>query len=266
MDLLNQIREHLPQLTPGERRAAEYILEYPFDAVRFPSSTIAGSAGTSRSNVVRFCQKLGFSGYAEFTYALGRILKDRKHLSPTQKQPSSAETVLQKYLNEFAKLETLYHSTQLREIAKIITSARRVLILGRDHSFFSAQQLSFQLNRAGIGSMATQMDTVMGSYGDILDHQDAVIVFSVQALKQSYEHILKSFREKNVRIVLITTAQKPPVASYADQVVLLPSAARSYSRDMLDEAPTFYLFIELLMEAIHALPALPSVPSEVQEK
>lgn len=254
MDLLNQIRELLPQLTPGERKAAAYILEYPFDAVRFPSSTIAGSAGTSRSNVVRFCQKLGFSGYAEFTYALGRILKDRKHLSPAQEQSPSAETVLQKYLSEFAKLEALYHSTQLREIAEAITSARRVLVLGRDHSFFSAQQLSFQLIRAGIDAITSNMLSVMDAYYDILNDRDVVIVFSVQALKQSYEHILKAFREKNVRIILITTAQKPPVASYADQVVLLPSAARSYSRDMLDEAPTFYLFIELLMEAIHTLP------------
>lgn len=265
MDLLNQIRELLPQLTPGERKAAEYILEYPFDAVRFPSSTIADSANTSRSNVVRFCQKLGFSGYSEFTYALDRSLKDMKHFSSAQEQNTDADTVLQKYLLEFEKLEALYHSTQLREIAEIITSAHRVLVLGKDHSFFSAQQLSFQLNRTGIDSMATHVDSVMGSYCNILDHRDAVIVFSVQALKQSYEHILKAFRATNVRIILITTAQKPPVASYADQVILLPSAARSYSRDMLDEAPTFYLFIELLMEAIHALPSPYSPFSDGQE-
>lgn len=266
MDLLDQIRELLPQLTPGERKAAEYILEYPFDAVRFASATIADSADTSRSNVVRFCQKLGFSGYSEFSYTLDHSLKDQKHISPVPEQSPAAGTVLQKYLNEFEKLDVFYRSTQLREVAGMIASARRVLVLGQDHSYFSAQQLSFRLNRAGIGSVATHMGTVISAYYDILNEQDVIIVFSVQALKQSYENILKSYREKNIKIILVTMANKPPVAKLADHVISLPCVVRSYSSDMLDDAPTFYLFIELLMEAIHTLPAPPSVPSEVQEK
>lgn len=265
MDLLNQIRELLPQLTPGERKAAEYILEYPFDAVRFPSSTIADSANTSRSNVVRFCQKLGFSGYAEFSYTLDHSLKDMKHFSSAQEQNAGADTVLQKYLLEFEKLEALYRSTQLRDVAEAITSARRVLVLGRDHSAFSAQQLSFRLNRAGIAAVPTHVASVMSAYYDILDHQDIVIVFSVQARKESYEYILKPYREKHVKVILITTAKKPPVAGYADQVISLPSVTRSYSSDMLDEAPTFYLFIELLMEAIHTLPTSHPLPTDYME-
>lgn len=265
MDLLNQIRTLLPQLTPGERKAATYILEYPFDAVRFPSSTIAGSANTSRSNVVRFCQKLGFSGYSEFTYALDHSLKGMKHFSATQEQPEDAKNTLQKYLLEMEKMAAFYQSTQLQEIAHLVVSARRILILGRDHSFFSAEQFAFRLNRAGIGAVPTSVDSVMGAYHDILDHRDVVIVFSVQALKESYEHLLKSYREKKAKIILITMSNTPPVAAYADQVVSLPSVARAYSSDMLDEAPTFYLFIELLMEIIHTLPSPHSPSSDDRE-
>lgn len=254
MDLLTQIRTLLPELTPGERKAAEYILEYPFDAVRFPSSTIADSANTSRSNVVRFCQKLGFSGYAEFTYALDHGLRGMKHFSASREQAGEAETVLRKYLNEFEKLGALYHSTQLQEIARLITSARRVFILGQDHSFFPVQQLAFRLNRVGIDAVTTNMPSIMGAYYDMLAERDVVVVFSVQGLKESYEGILKSYREKHIPIILITMAKKPPISAYADQVVSLPSVARTYSGDMLDEAPTFYLFIELLMEALHTLP------------
>lgn len=265
MDLLTQIRELLPQLTPGERKAAAYILEYPFDAVRFPSSTIADSANTSRSNVVRFCQKLGFSGYSEFTYALDHSLRGKKHFSGSQEQTAGTETVLQKYLNEFEKLEAFYRSTQLQEIARLITSARRVLVLGQDHSFFSAQQLTFRLNRAGIAAVPTDLPSIMGAYYDMLDHRDVAIIFSVQARKQSYENLLKPYRDKHIKSILITTAKKPSIFGYVDQVVSLPSVTRSHSSDMLDEAPTFYLFIELLLEAIHALPSPNQLPADNSE-
>lgn len=262
MDLLNQIRELLPQLTTGERTAAEYVLAYPFDVIRFPAAEIAEGANTSRSNVVRFCQKLGFSGYSEFKYALDRSLKNTKHFPDGREEGSVADTVLQKYLSEFSKLDSLYHSTQLREVAEVVSSSRRVLVLGWDHSFYAAQQLAFRLTRSGIGAMAVNLNSVLEAYHNMLDEQDAILIFSVQG--KSYSYLLQQYGERHPKVILITMSKRAPTFGCADQVITLPSVTRSYSRDMLDDAPTFYLFIELLMEAIHALPAPPSAPSEVQ--
>lgn len=252
MDVLDQIREILPELTSGERLAAEYILAYPFDTIRFPAASIAENAETSRSNVVRFCQKLGFSGYSEFKYALNRSLREKKHLP--QKQEDASGTVLKKYISEFEKLDSLYHSTQLQEIAQMITSARRIATIGRDHSSFSAKQMAFRLSRSEFCAIPIDQETALDSYYTLLDQDDVLMVFSVRASRESYEHVLKRYRESGVKIVLVTMVAKPPVAGLADQVVVLPSAAWDYPCDMLDDAVLFYLFTELLLETIHALP------------
>ncbi|MDK2813625.1 MAG: hypothetical protein PWQ08_880 [Clostridiales bacterium] len=254
MNLIDKIKVELDNLTPGERTAAEYILQYPYDAVRFGSSTLADYAGTSRSNVVRFCKKMGFLGFAEFRYELNRTLKQNKQLAPV---PAVQQmTVLQEYLAGFAKLEQFYHSTQLQDIAQWIVNARRILVLGCLHSFFSAQQLAFRLNRATIDAHAVSDFSIMQAYGGILGKSDLVIVFSVQGRKNSYEAQLKQYRSAGVKIVIITVTPHCQLAGFADQTLVLPAIAQEYSSDMIDDMPTFYLFIELLMEAVQKLPAM----------
>ncbi len=254
MNLIDKIKTELDNLTPGERTAAEYILQYPFDAVRFGSSTLADYAGTSRSNVVRFCKKMGFLGFAEFRYELNRTLKQNKQLPPA---PAVQQmTVLQEYLTGFAKLEKFYHSTQLQDIARLVVEARRILVLGCYHSFFSAQQLAFRLNRAMLDAHAISDVSIMQAYGDILKQGDLVIIFSVQGRKSSYEAQLKEYRAAGVKIVIITVTPHCQLEVFANQMVVLPAIAQEYSSDMIDDMPTFYLFIELLMEAVQKLPSV----------
>lgn len=255
MDLLQRIQAIVPQLTPGERLAAEYILAYPFDAVRFPSSTLADNANTSRSNVVRFCQKLGFAGYAEFKFELNHTLQGMKRTPATQS--TDVPTVLQKYLTSFAQLDAFYHSTQLQEVARALAQARRILVLGRDHSSLSAQQLAFRLARSGLDASALSMASMMGAFTPMVTQQDVVVVVSLQGRKESYEDVLVDYQARGVKIILITITKRPPITGYVDHLLVLPSPAHDYSSDMLDDAPTLYLFVEMLIEAIHALPTTP---------
>lgn len=253
MNLMEKIRQELDTLTTGERMAAEYILQYPFDAVRFGSTTLADYANTSRSNVVRFCKKMGFVGFSEFRYELDRTLKGIKQVPPAL-PTEDASNVLQKYLTGFAKLDKLYHSTQLQDVAKLIVAARRVLVMGVFHSAFSAQQLAFRLNRAMVDAHAISDVSIMDAYGGMLQEQDLAIICSVQGRKSNYESTLKVYRTWGVKTVLVTVNPHPQIAALVDQTIVLPAIAQEYSSDMLDDIPTFYLFIELLLEAVQKLP------------
>lgn len=253
MDLFADIRAELPNFTRSERLIADYILEYPFDAVRFGSSVLADYAHTSRSNVVRFCQKLGFSGYSEFRYELGRCLKENPHTQTSTASANNDTNVLQKYTNCFSLLNGLYQSTLLLEVAALLRAARRILVLGHHHSFLSAQQLAFRLNRAHYDAYALGDVSIIGEYETISSPKDVVVVFSIQGRKESYEENLKGYRDHGVKIVLVTVTPNAPISPLADYVIALPCITRQYQNEMLDDAPTFYLFIELLLEAMNSI-------------
>ena len=69
MTVLENMQAVLPSLPKNERKAAEYLLNYPHDIQRRSAEIIAQDAGISRSAIVRLCQKLGYQGWSEFKYA-----------------------------------------------------------------------------------------------------------------------------------------------------------------------------------------------------
>lgn len=65
-----QIRRHYPSLTNAEKSLADYILQYPSEAVDLSAAALAARAGTAPSAVIRFCKSLGYDGFSAFKLQL----------------------------------------------------------------------------------------------------------------------------------------------------------------------------------------------------
>ncbi len=72
-----RILEHVEDLPPQQRSIASYLLEH-LDTVPFLSvPELARRCGVSEATVVRFGQRIGFSGFAELKMALVELLQNR---------------------------------------------------------------------------------------------------------------------------------------------------------------------------------------------
>ncbi|WP_024296384.1 MurR/RpiR family transcriptional regulator [Lacrimispora indolis] len=252
MNILEKIKDNMSNFTVGERLVAEYAIQFPVDVVRYSAEALAEHCNTSRSNVVRLCKKLGYTGFSEFKYEMNRYMNTphavtKKHLTQEEGDSLSA---FRKYLNCFSQLETLYNSSQLKLIAEIILRSNKIIILGHYHSFFSAQQLEFRLNRCRIDAHAINDLSTTEAFGEILTQEDTVIIFSISGGKIYHDSVC-TFRKRGVNIILITMTENSPISRYTDMKVILPCITRLYDESVLDDAPTFYLFIELLIEEIN---------------
>lgn len=251
MNILEKIDKNTANYTVGERLVADYVTKYPIDVVRYSAEALAERCNTSRSNVVRLCKKLGYNGFSEFKYEMNRYMNSPhssvKNHSSTD--PENLRSAYQKYLNCFTLLENMYNSTQLKQIAEIILNANKIMILGQYHSFFSAQQLEFRLNRCRIDAHALSDVSSMEALGEMLTQKDVVIIFSISGGKV-YHDIVTGCRKRGSKIILITMTENPPISRYADIIIVLPCITRLYGESILDDAPTFYFFIELLIEEI----------------
>ena len=61
-------------LTKSEIEIMEYIKKNPMDIVQFSIIQIAEKANTSKSAVIRLCQKIGYDGFSEFKFDMSRYL------------------------------------------------------------------------------------------------------------------------------------------------------------------------------------------------
>ena len=57
-------------LSPAERRVADYVLENPEEASHMTIDCLAANAGVSLPSVTRLTKKLGYAGFSEFMIAL----------------------------------------------------------------------------------------------------------------------------------------------------------------------------------------------------
>ncbi len=246
MTTMERLQEMLPDFSKNERRIADHILKYPYDLQRYSSINIADVCSVSRSAVIRFCQKLGFTGFSDFQKA---VLNELESSEPKDRS-SSASTALDIYQSCIEQMREKTDHAELAVIADLMVHARRIICYGQDHSRYSAQQMAFRLERNRIDATFTGDSSVMRNYQTILGSGDMVVVFSISGQK-AFAETLDIFRAKRVSIILFTMNVNTPLSSHADHVMVLPSAAHSDSDHLLDDAICFFLAIEMVIESIH---------------
>lgn len=240
MAVLEDLRNILPDLSKNERKAAEYLLQYPHDIQRRTSESIAREADISRSALIRLCQKLGYQGFAEFKYAYTH--------EPVQSSDDNI-TALLHYEHAIQQIRNMVTIQQVESLGRTVAHARRVICLGHLHSGMSAQQMAFRLTRSGVDSMALNDGTLMESYENIVTDGDVVLIFSLSGAEM-YEAIAEEYRKRHAHVVLFTMTPTSPLTKKVDEFLALPYVTHEPSSYLMDDAITFFLMIELVIEAV----------------
>lgn len=255
MNGILQLQNALPDLSRNERRIADYILKYPQNVKGFSSEALAAACDSSRSTVIRLCQKMGYQGYSEFKYDLVHNAPSPINTAPPVSEVltnhfNSTTNALQYYCNGLLQMESLIASPVLDEIVDTLAYANRVISLGFNHSSFSAQQLSFRLNRFGIDCHTLQDPTLMANYERILKQGDAVVIFSISG-RDRYKSFISEYRKSRTKVILITMTPDCTLADCVDSMVVLPQLSNASDLYPTDDAITFFMFIEIIMEALN---------------
>ena len=74
-ELQMRIEEKYRDLSKGQKRVAEYVLDNYDKAVFLTAARLGEVVGVSESTVVRFATQLGYKGYPEFQKALEELVR-----------------------------------------------------------------------------------------------------------------------------------------------------------------------------------------------
>ena len=246
MSLTANMKELLPELTRSERKAAEYIISRPIDVIRYSSSdAIAGLAGCSRSAVVRLAKRLGFTGFHEFKIQLAKELNDYVSDSTTQ--------ISDYYIKALDELKKIEKTAPLLRAAELLKKARHIYSFGYSHSRYSAKQFTFRMVRMGFGVELIDYAIGLKEYTSIISEDDALVIFSISGGAQVNSPVndLQYFDHSHKPNIIVFTMTSPsPAEKYADIVIHLPCVSRMAPDMIIDDAPVFFIAIELLLEAM----------------
>ena len=110
----------LHSLSPKELEIMQYVHEHSDAIVSMSIQTFAQEINYSTSTVIRFCRKLGFSGFPEFKYFL-KNLNIQKEQNPVSSDISVA-SIKNSIKADLESTSSLLNSDDMFQIARLLCS------------------------------------------------------------------------------------------------------------------------------------------------
>lgn len=246
---LELIQLNLYQFTKNERAIAEYILEDPIRCIQYTAEKVASETNTSKAAFIRFCQKLGYTGYSEFRFALSRSMV----ATVTYSDEDPIQQIANTYSSFIQQIPSMLSMDQVQTLAKSIVEAKRLKFLGINRTALSAHQLRKRLSRIGYDAEVVDDPVVMSDVAEYLGEKDVCVVFSIKAMTQTYCSLIPEMVSNHVKVILLTMTPNNKFADLVDQMIVLPFISKSSTKTFYDDQAIFFVFIEILLNEIARL-------------
>lgn len=211
------IRENYPFLTKSEKKVADYILNSGNTIIYSTMSDIKKNTKVGDATIIRFCQKIGFSGFSDLKIEIAKEDFSQKKEQPTSK----------KYYDEIANnLTEALHSTirlldeeKLNDAVKMITQLKNIYLFGVGSSGNTSLDLESMFLRVGVQAKAVLDPHFQAQVASLLTVNDLVIVFSLSGKTKDTYDSLKIAKKNGAKIIAITNYIHSPIGKSADLVL-----------------------------------------------
>jgi RpiR family carbohydrate utilization transcriptional regulator len=227
-----------PELSASRKQLVRLILENHEDTFFLSSRALAKRYDVDAATIVRTIQALGYNKFAEFAadlrshfitritpYTLLKAASREKRTLDDRIQSS-----LELDLRNLQSLQSTMNAERVIALAKLVSRARRILVIGID----LAASLSWHL-AYGLMSLGFAADSPVGGTGNIqkrvrsLTSKDLLIAISFkQGLRETVEAALRA-KKQGVRTFGITDGDDTPIARICDNFSVTSVSSVSFA-------------------------------------
>lgn len=207
MNLHQLISDNAHKLNENELEILDYCVKNSNYVIQGKISEIAETLYTSPASLVRFCQKLGFNGFAEFKAAL----KMENSLSP-----EIPIVVAQDFFNDIQTTIRLIDEKQLENFIDLIHEKKRVDIYAVGSTRMVANQIAKNFQSIGIHAFSFDDSSAMNISANCLEKDDLVIGISISGETNLTINSCAIAKSKGCTILSITNLGNNTLSRLAD--------------------------------------------------
>lgn len=218
-----KIKESLGSLTRKEKQVADYVLEFPGEAVEMSIEELAAASGTSTSCVVRFCKSIGYAGYKDFCRFLTADVNEASHdkilyedIRPGDSLESISRNVAMGNMKAIENSIQILDQKQLELAVNAISKAKRVDFYGVGISGLVALDAHNKFLRINKVTNANSDPHVQVLTATSLKKGDVAVFISYTGETQDVLTVLEIAKKTLATTVAITRFGKNPVSEKCD--------------------------------------------------
>lgn len=230
---LYRIKQFSVDLSPSERKIADYLVTHPTQSVHMGVSEIARNSNSSPAAVVRLANRLGYKGYTELRLSLAKEVFSTDSGKETSvfhdiTATSSVEDIVRIMIGlageSIAGIESVLDRGELEEAVQIIHGARHVLLAGVGASGVVATDFQQKLARLGLLAIHTSDPDMQIVQSCALDERDVVIAISYSGESEAVLRVAKEAKKNGTKVVAITRVGENSLGKLADRILAVPNS------------------------------------------
>lgn len=200
--------------------------------------------GAANATIVRFCQKLGLSGYHDFKYQLRSELRERRE---TAFYP---DEYIRHATAQFQDTILSLDLSEIEKIAGLLTSGRPLYIYGTNLSSLAARYLQIVLHALDYPAILLEWEPLLNGLAGNIRSDAVLLVITASGCGERYLKTFQKAKERNVTIILLTSDRSSPLVSCSTITVFTNDRKEEYQCIDINPRIGFFLVIQILIELI----------------
>lgn len=235
--IITRLEQILGDLSPSEKKVAQYILDNPKETIKLSVQEIAEASMSSSAAVVRLCKHIDVKGFTELKNMLFDSLSGSDNLSkpyyvPDFDKEADGKAIINKLVSSVCQnaqmLTAILSNKDVEKAAKLILSSKKILFIGIGASRLVALDFQQKLMRIGIVSSAPDDYDLMLLSSSGLGEDDVVVSISYSGETPIVKKATKTAKNNGAKVIAITRYGSTTLSHMADCLLNVPASESTY--------------------------------------
>ncbi|MDD3404063.1 MAG: MurR/RpiR family transcriptional regulator [Hespellia sp.] len=240
--IMSRIDAMSNQFTKTDWKIVQYIKNNTQDFISCSAQNLASQIDISDASIIRFAQKIGFSGLNEFKYMLQTELEKESHLT----NYDAYTLLLQDYTLMSEALFKLIVPENLDRLRKKLVKAHRIFIVGLNLNRNIAEIVAHKYSLLGFDVREITTIDSLKLYANLARKDDVFIIITLAGNHSLLAESIEPIVENDSYIVMISNYEKSLCSAYADLLFLIPKTNLLENHDTISRE----IFILMLFDII----------------
>lgn len=255
MDFMSNINLKKSSLTKNEMKACTLICDDLSKVQHFSLSELSDAINVSKTSILRFTQKMGYSGYSEFKFDCIKYVNSLANAEDNYRNEN--DTTIMRIGKQYSDVINLMQYTideqELIKLVALIKNCRLIRCAGIINSLVTAYQIRYALIMFGYEASVMSDAEELHAIDMVTNENDLIIFISASGRKSEMgDNIMQLKEQTECKVALITMNASSPYKSSCDSFILLPQVASLKAKSLLDSVPIYSVFVAMLTAYVSA--------------
>ncbi len=246
--MLATLRNALPDLSPAQRRVAQWILEHPKASATITLARLAAECQTSEPTVLRLCREIGLRSFRDLGLRLTEDLSNpgiyvHRDVSSDDSTSDAVIKVMDASIQSLIDMRSQLSSMPIEETVAAMKNARQIAFAGLGASGHVATDACHKFFRLGIPCTALCDIPMILQFSSIAGPRDVLVLLSHTGRWPEFEQAARLASERGATVVALTNPDSEvaravellfPCRFIEDTSVYTPMSSRLAQLALLD--------------------------------